>query len=56
VTLQLVWQEYKAAQGDQGYQYSRFCELYGQWRGRLDLSTVDVKVVVASAARLQSSN
>jgi transposase len=38
VTLQLVWQEYKAAQGDQGYQYSRFCELYGQWRGRLDLS------------------
>lgn len=38
VTLQLVWDEYKAAHGDQGYQYSRFCELYGQWRGRLDLS------------------
>ncbi len=38
VTLQLVWEEYKAAHGAAGYQYSRFCELYGQWRGRLDLS------------------
>ena len=37
VTLQLLWEEYKEASPD-GYQYSRFCELYGQWRGRLDLS------------------
>lgn len=38
VTLQLVWEEYKATHAEDGYQYSRFCELYGQWRGRLDLS------------------
>ena len=36
VTLQLVWQEYK--QGEPGgYQYSRFCQLYRQWTGKLDL-------------------
>ncbi len=37
VTLQLLWDEYKSVSAD-GYQYSRFCELYGIWRGRLDLS------------------
>lgn len=37
VTLQLLWDEYKVVHPD-GYQYSRFCELYGDWRGRLDLS------------------
>jgi len=37
VTLQLLWSEYKEVQPD-GYQYSRFCELYGAWRGKLDLS------------------
>lgn len=36
VTLLLVWEEYKAAQ-PQGYQYSRFCDLYRAWRGGLDL-------------------
>lgn len=36
VTRFLLWQEYKAASPD-GYQYSRFCELYDQWRGRQDL-------------------
>lgn len=36
VTLQLIWQEYK--QNDPGgYQYSRFCELYRHWTGKLDL-------------------
>ena len=37
VTLQLLWEEYKA-ECPNGYQYSRFCELYGAFRGRLDLS------------------
>ena len=37
VTRQLVWEEYKAAQ-PAGYQYSRFSELYRQWRAKLDLS------------------
>lgn len=32
----LLWQEYKAAHPD-GYQYSRFCELYRSWQGKLDL-------------------
>lgn len=36
VTLQLLWEEYKQAHPD-GYQYSRFSELYRAWRGELDL-------------------
>ena len=35
VTLQLLWQEYRAAQPE-GYGYSRFCELYQRWAGTLD--------------------
>ena len=35
VTLALLWQEYKAQHPD-GYQYSRFCDLYGAWRATLD--------------------
>jgi len=34
VTLLLVWQEYRAGQLE-GYGYSRFCDLYAAWRGRL---------------------
>lgn len=37
VTLQLLWQEYKEAQGDEGYQYSQFCDLYRRFRGQLDV-------------------
>lgn len=37
VTLQLLWVEYKQNNPD-GYQYSRFCELYGKWVETLDLS------------------
>jgi transposase len=37
VTLQLLWVEYKQNNPD-GYQYSRFCELYSRWAGTLDLS------------------
>jgi transposase len=36
VTLQLLWHEYKEA-NPEGYQYSRFCELYRQWAGKLDV-------------------
>ena len=36
VTLELLWLEYKAAHSD-GYQYSRFCDLYRQWKGTLDV-------------------
>lgn len=35
-TLQLLWLEYKQSHPD-GYQYSRFCERYGEWRDRLDV-------------------
>ena len=34
VTLVLLWQEYRAEHVD-GYGYSRFCELYGEWRKRI---------------------
>ncbi|MBN1630449.1 MAG: IS21 family transposase [Thermoleophilia bacterium] len=36
VTLLLLWQEYKVAHPDDGYQYSRFCELYHAYRRQLD--------------------
>jgi transposase len=38
VTLSLVWEEYRAAHPDDGYGYSRFCELYRRWEGRLSPS------------------
>jgi transposase len=37
VTLSLLWEEYRERE-PHGYGYSRYCELYGQWRGRVDLS------------------
>ena len=36
LTLQLAWEEYRQAHAD-GYGYSRFCELYQQWRQQLDV-------------------
>lgn len=35
VTLSLLWEEYRAAHPTDGYGYSRFCELYRRWEGRL---------------------
>jgi len=37
VTLQLLWEEYRAAHRDAAYSYSRFCELFGAWKGTLDV-------------------
>ena len=34
MTLSLLWEEYRAVHRD-GYGYSRFCDLYWNWRGRL---------------------
>ena len=34
VTLSLLWEEYQAVH-PYGYGYSRFCELYRRWEGRL---------------------
>ena len=36
VTLRLLWLEYRTVHPN-GYQYSRFCDLYKAWRGRLDV-------------------
>ena len=36
VTLFLLWQEYKEIYPE-GYQYSRFCHLYRDWQGKLDV-------------------
>lgn len=36
LTLQLVWEEYRANHPD-GYRYSRFCELYQRWRHRQEV-------------------
>lgn len=38
VTLQLLWEEYKVCHREDGLQYSRFTDLYRDYRGRLDLS------------------
>lgn len=37
VTLQLLWLEYRAAHPEDGYGYSRFCELYRDWRETVDV-------------------
>jgi transposase len=34
VTLLLLWEEYRAQHTD-GYGYSRFCELYGEWLAKI---------------------
>ena len=36
VTLRLLWLEYRTVHPN-GYQYSRFCDRYKTWRGRLDV-------------------
>src|SRR5438270_4573710 len=36
LTLQLVWEEYRATEPD-GYGYSRFCELYHRWSRNQDV-------------------
>lgn len=38
VTLELLWHEYRTEHGEAGYSYSRFCELYARWRGKLDVT------------------
>src|SRR5690606_28021876 len=35
VTLQLLWEEYEAAHGEQAYRYSQFCAHYHAYRGTL---------------------
>jgi len=36
VTLQVLWEEHHAEHPD-GYRYSRFCDLFRRWEGRLPL-------------------
>ena len=36
VTLQLLWEEYRTT-NPEGYQYSRFCDLYRRWRSTQDV-------------------
>ena len=43
VTLQLLWEEHRAAHPN-GYGYSRFCELYRAWEGRLSPTMRQVHV------------
>ena len=38
VTLSLVWEEYRATHPEDGYGYSRFCDLYRRWERRLSPS------------------
>src|SRR3546814_20077594 len=37
VTLQTLWEEYIEAHPD-GYRYSRYCDLYRGWEGRLPVT------------------
>ena len=43
VTLQLLWEEHRGAHSD-GYGYSRYCELYRAWEGRLSPTMRQVHV------------
>ena len=38
VTKQLLWEEYKQSHGDNGYQYSQYCQRYRDWVGTLKRS------------------
>jgi transposase len=38
VTLQLLWEEYRAGVGQQAYRYSAYCEKYRAWAKRLKRS------------------
>src|SRR6185437_13538701 len=35
VTLQLLWEEYRSAHGEQAYRYAQFCVLYRRYRDSL---------------------
>lgn len=37
VTLELLWEEYKVSNVEEGYQYSQFCALYRRYRSQLDV-------------------
>jgi len=37
VTLQLLWTEYREIYGQDGYGYSRYCDLYRAWRKTIDV-------------------
>jgi transposase len=43
VTLQLLWEEHRSAHSD-GYGYSRYCELFRAWEGRLSPTMRQVHV------------
>lgn len=36
VTRYLVWEEYQQEVGKRAYSYSRFCELFAEWKGGID--------------------
>jgi transposase len=38
VTLYLLWQEYKQAHPDDGYQYSQYCDMYLKYRKTLEVT------------------
>ena len=38
VTLTLLWEEYRQAVGERGYQYTAFCTRYRDWAGKLKRS------------------
>jgi len=44
VTLSLLWQEYRTDHSQDGYQYSRFCDLYRRFAGKLSPSMRQVHV------------
>jgi transposase len=51
VTLMLLWEEYRASEPG-GYSYSRWCELYRAWEGRLSPTMPEPSRWRAHARRL----
>jgi transposase len=48
VTLSILWEEYIAAHPE-GYRYSRFCELYRSWEGKISVTMRQTHAATASS-------
>jgi predicted lysophospholipase L1 biosynthesis ABC-type transport system permease subunit len=54
VTQQLLWEEYRQSNPN-GYQYSRFCELYRRWRRKQDVVLRDIVLLPQPGAHISDA-
>jgi transposase len=51
VTLSILWDEYVAG-APEGYRYSRFCELYRLWEGKLSVTMRQTHMAATSCSSI----